>query len=206
MEDYAKETTFARVKKAIEGYAYIGRDSTELFNKKITTTQLLKPETMKSISKKALNIIEIEKDNYDKISKVFKDNILTIVGEEYIKDFKEGLGGGFQYCELSEPLFDELGLLNEAITHKMLAKHLYFTEFGQALSNDIAENTYLGKVHDISLYVFTNKDFKKADFNRIIKEKHNECIVYADRTTMSEDELKKHNITFKQLPFSVKDK
>lgn len=206
MEDYAKETTFARVKKAIEGYSYSGKESIELFNKKLTTTQLLKPDTMKSISEKALDIIENEKDNYDKISKAFKENTLTITAEKDIKGFKEGLGGGFQYCELSEPLFDELGLLNEAITHKMLAKHLYFTEFGQALSGDIAENTYLGKVHDIALYVFTNKDFKKADFNKIIKEQNNECIVYADRTTMSEDELKKHNITFKQLPFSVKDK
>jgi len=117
-----------------------------------------------------------------------------------------GLGGGFQYCELSEPLFDELGLLNRAITHNMLAKHLYFIEFGQALSNEVAENTYLGTVEATALYVFTNKDFKKVDFNQIINKGHQEAIIYADRTTLSEDELSKYNIIFKQLPFSVKDK
>lgn len=122
------------------------------------------------------------------------------------KEVKWKGGGGFQYCELSKPLFDELGLLNKSISHSMLSKHLYFSEFGQALLGDVAEDIYLGEVGNIALYVFTNKDFKKIDFDKVVNQKHYECIVYADRTTISEDKLKTHNITFKQLPFSIKDK
>ena len=43
-------------------------------------------------------------------------------------------------------------------------------------------------------------------FNQIIKNNHQQVIVYSDRTTISEYELSKHNIIFKQLPFSIKDK
>ncbi len=134
------------------------------------------------------------------------DNVVKKDKTGISKDIKWTGGGTFQYCELSEPLFDELGLLNKSITHTMLAKHLYFCEFGQALVDNISDKTYLGEVNNIALYVFTNKVFKKVDLNKIIKEKHTECIIYADRTTISDDELKKYNITFKQLPFSVKDK
>ena len=206
MEQYARDTTFARLKKAIKGYTFTGKDTTELFRKKLTMSQLLKPDMIKKLSEKMLKTIDDEQDEYDTVTKILKDNTLIITGENEVQEFKEGIGGGFQYCELSEPLFDELGLLNESITHKMLSKHLYFCEFGQALSGDIAENTYLGEVNNVALYVFTNKVLKKADLNKIVEEKHTECVIYADRTTISDDELKKHNIAFKQLPFSVKDK
>ena len=43
----------------------------------------------------------------------------------------EGLGGGFRYCELGEPLFDESGKIRETVSFSDLARHVYFTETGE---------------------------------------------------------------------------
>lgn len=44
-----------------------------------------------------------------------------------------GLGGGFRYCELGEPLFDEAGKIRETVRFADLARHVYFTETGEPL-------------------------------------------------------------------------
>ena len=42
----------------------------------------------------------------------------------------EGLGGGFRYCTLGTPLFDEFGNIAEAVTFPDLAAHVCFSETG----------------------------------------------------------------------------
>ena len=42
----------------------------------------------------------------------------------------EGLGGGFRYCTLGTPLFDEFGDVAEAVTFPDLAAHVFFSETG----------------------------------------------------------------------------
>jgi adenine-specific DNA-methyltransferase len=45
----------------------------------------------------------------------------------------EGLGGGFRFCELGEPLFDERGQIKPSVRFADLARHVYFTETGEPL-------------------------------------------------------------------------
>lgn len=45
----------------------------------------------------------------------------------------EGLGGGFRFCELGEPLFDQHGQIRDSVTFADLARHVYFTETGEPL-------------------------------------------------------------------------
>lgn len=45
----------------------------------------------------------------------------------------DGLGGGFRFCELGEPLFDQHGQIRESVTFADLARHVYFTETGEPL-------------------------------------------------------------------------
>ncbi len=45
----------------------------------------------------------------------------------------EGLGGGFRYCVLGEPLFDETGKIRETVRFADLARHVCFTETGEPL-------------------------------------------------------------------------
>jgi len=45
----------------------------------------------------------------------------------------EGLSGGFRFCELGEPLFDEGGKIRETVGFDDLARHVWFTETGEPL-------------------------------------------------------------------------
>lgn len=46
---------------------------------------------------------------------------------------KIALGGGFRFCELGEPLFDEGGKIRETVGFADLARHVWFTETGEPL-------------------------------------------------------------------------
>ena len=100
--DYAKDITAERVKRVVEGYSFTGKDKTTLFEKKLTTTDILNPQKMQSLSDEANKIVEENSSNFDKIERSFKENILKIEGIKDIKGFKEGLGDGFKYCELGD--------------------------------------------------------------------------------------------------------
>ena len=208
MEDYAKEVTAERVKKVIEGYRYTGKEKIYLMKPlKLSTTKILNMKFMTELAEEVNQLIESSKEEYDKIEKKFKDNTLEVIGIKEVEEFMPGIGGGFQYCELSEELFDEFGLLNENITFKMLAKHIYFTEFGTALkeSEIQEENFFAGGFKDKALYVFLDKKFTRRDLSKLSKD-FKEFIVYADSTTLSNEQLKEQNIILKKLPFEIKDK
>jgi site-specific DNA-methyltransferase (adenine-specific)/adenine-specific DNA-methyltransferase len=49
---------------------------------------------------------------------------------------KIALGGGFRFCELGEPLFDEDGKIRETVSFADLARHVWFTETGEPLATD----------------------------------------------------------------------
>ena len=53
----------------------------------------------------------------------------------------EGLGGGFRYCKLAEPLFDRYGNVREGVTFKQLAYHIFFSETGVPLKENARLNT-----------------------------------------------------------------
>ena len=42
-----------------------------------------------------------------------------------------GLGGGFRYCQLGEPLFDAAGQIRPTVKFSELARHVWFTETGE---------------------------------------------------------------------------
>ncbi len=204
--DYAKDITAERVKRVIEGYRFAGQDKTTLYEKKLTTSQILKPETMGKISKEVNRILEDEKQNYTKIEKTFKDNIIKVIGIKDVKSFKDGIGGGFKYCELSEDIFDEFGELNPKLTFNQIAKHIYFVEFKKPIKKESIKAPFVGTYKDQYIYFYQNK-FLKRDMNKLIKEKQNykTIIVYTSKTTISEDELKNNNVIIRYIPYDIKD-
>lgn len=73
-----------------------------------------------------------------------EDKVATEVTRERVRRVAEGytnargeavagLGGGFRFCELGEPLFDESGHIRETVKFGELARHVYFTETGEPL-------------------------------------------------------------------------
>lgn len=204
--DYAKDITAERVKRVIEGYSFSGKDKTTLYEKKLTTTQILKPQTMEKVSKEVTKSLEDEKLNYTKLEKTFKDNTLKVVGIKDIKSFKDGIGGGFKYCELSEDIFDEFGELNPNLTFNQIAKHIYFVEFKKPINKESIKEPFVGVCKEQYIYFYQNK-FLKRDMKKLMQESrgYKQIIVYTSKTTISEDELKNNNIIIRYIPYDIKD-
>ncbi|MFH2003728.1 MAG: site-specific DNA-methyltransferase, partial [Bacteroidota bacterium] len=80
-------------------------------------------------------LIEIEKDVCNKVTcKRLKAAIEGYNYEQNGKNVKEeGLGGGFRYCRLDKPLFDETGKIGETVSFGDLAAHVFFTETGMPI-------------------------------------------------------------------------
>lgn len=207
MEDYAQEITAERVKRVINGYPFKGKIKTPLIDpKKLTTANILNEKFMLKLQKDVSKIIESNQDNFTKIEKTFKDNVLSVNGINEYKEFREGTPGGFQYCELSEPLLDDFGLLSESVSFEMLSQHIYFTEFGIALNkSELQEDKYYaGSFDDKALYVFLDKRFTLNSLKTMLEDSHKSYIVYADATSISQEQLKSNNIIFKKIPFDIK--
>ncbi|MEV9527020.1 site-specific DNA-methyltransferase [Aliarcobacter butzleri] len=205
--NYVHEITKTRVKKVIEGYEYKGNVRKQLIEPlKLTPKKILDPKFMANIHSEVNKLIEINKDRFDKIDPQFKDNSLFVSGIKKVTQKVEGLGSGFQYCELSEPLLDEFGLLSECVTHEMLAKHIYFTEFGVALSQNsyIKDCNYIGKFDNKELHIYLDKNFNIQELQKIVKEEVEEYIIYADTWSISNELLKQFNITIKKIPTEIK--
>ena len=204
--DYAKEITAERVKRVQQGYAYTGKDKTTLYEKKLTTTQVLKPATMEKVAKEVEALIAKETSNYDKIEKTFKENVLKVVGIKNVESFKEGLGGGFKYCELGVEIFDESGELNPKLSFDDIAKHIYFVEFKQPRGKGESKEPFVGSYKQKHLY-FYEKQFKMIQLKDLVArhEKYKQLIVYTRRCSISADELKKHNVTVRYIPYDIKD-
>lgn len=204
--DYAKDITAERVKRVVEGYKFTGKDKITLFEKKLTTTDILNPQKMQNLSLEASKIIEEKKDDFDKIEKTFSENTLKIDGVKDIKSFKDGIGGGFKYCELSEDIFDEFGELNPKLTFSQIAKHIFFVEFKKPIKRDEINAPFVGSYQNRIIYFFEDR-FKISDLKKILKEQinHKQIIIYTKKTSLSEDELKNHNITVRYIPYDIKD-
>ena len=68
-----------------------------------------------------------------------------------------GLGSGFRYCELGEPLFDEYRQIRDTVSFADLARHVYFSETGEPLPRESVANTPLiGVYHGIGIYLLYN--------------------------------------------------
>lgn len=207
MEEYAKDITTERMRRVVLGYEYSGIIKTPLIEPiKITASKLLNMKFMTELNEEAARLIQSTGEEYEKIEKVFIDNTLSINGIKSVKERMRGLGGGFQYCELSEPLLDDFGLLSEHVTFDMLAKHIYFTEFGIALTkNQISkENNYAGKFKETALFIYFEKKFNLTELNKILEKNSEKYLIFADTWSISPELLAQHNIEVKQLPLEIR--
>ena len=118
-----------------------------------------------------------------------------------------GLGGGFEYVELGEPLFDKDGMINKTVSFEDMARYVYFTETRTNLESKKIIGNCLGEFGG-SLYYLLFKSIGKNTLDRNIlkqlKGMSGQKIVYADKCLLDEDELEKNQIVFKQIPYAVK--
>ena len=119
-----------------------------------------------------------------------------------------GLGGGFEYVELGEPLFDKDGMISKAVSFEDMARYVYFTETRTNLEKRNISGNYLGEFggnHYFLLFDGIGKNILNRKFLKGLKGVvDKKKIIYADKCLLDEEVLEKHQIIFKQIPYQVK--
>ncbi|MBN8418954.1 MAG: site-specific DNA-methyltransferase [Verrucomicrobia bacterium] len=126
-----------------------------------------------------------------------------------------GLGGGFRYCQLGEPLFDEAGQIRSTVKFGELARHVWFTETGEPLPRERVMNTPLLGVHrGMAIYLLYNGilgDRSKQGGNVLTRAVLAELpafdgpkVIYAEACLLGPDRLSAYQITVRQTPKQIR--
>lgn len=127
----------------------------------------------------------------------------------------KGLGGGFRFCQLAEPLFDQYGNVREGVTFKQLAYHIFFSETGVPLKENAKLNTPLiGKYKSTAYYLLFNGILSDKSVNggnvltskvlEYLPKYNGDKIIFGMASRLSAARLKQENIIFKQIPVEIK--
>lgn len=130
-----------------------------------------------------------------------------------------GLGGGFRFCRLGVPLFNEFGDIDTAVSFPDLAAHVFFAETGAPIPVKAKRNTpYLGKHAEKAVYLLFSEGqegiAREASGNVLTPAALANLpappegfegirVVYAEGTTVSPDRLKAEGVVFKQIPYQI---
>lgn len=119
-----------------------------------------------------------------------------------------GTGGSFRYCKLGSKLFHGNGSLNDELTRDTLARHLYFTEFGEPpTSAPPAEGTLVGTFGDTALHLLWDGNgpaFFDAEALRKLPAWEGEFLVYGEGCAIPKSVLQERRVTFRQIPYRVR--
>lgn len=129
----------------------------------------------------------------------------------------EGLGGGFRFCRLGVPLFDEFGDIAQEVEFPDLAAHIFFSETGVPIPHR-ATSEYLGTHQGRAVYLLFDAANAQAPreaagnvltLDRLValpalpEGFEGLRVVYAEGCIVSADRLKAEGIVFKQIPYQV---
>jgi len=129
----------------------------------------------------------------------------------------DGLDGGFRYCRLGTPLFDDLGNIAPEVSFSDLAAHVYFAETGQPLPNtesNAGKTPLLGVHNGVAVYLLFNGILgdKTVNGGNILTSSvlatlpvhGGPKVIYGEGSRLRGDRLRRENIVFKQIPYAIK--
>ena len=124
------------------------------------------------------------------------------------KNAVNGTGGNFSFYDLGDTLLLPDGNLNENVGETKIRDYIWYTETKAPMTDVVsADEPYcLGTSRDTAYYFYYKKDEITTldyDFLSTVKTKAAGYIIYADLCTISDEELKKWNITFKKIPRDI---
>jgi site-specific DNA-methyltransferase (adenine-specific)/adenine-specific DNA-methyltransferase len=126
-----------------------------------------------------------------------------------------GLGGGFRFCELGEPLFDESGAIRETVSFADLARHVYFSETGEPLPREsVPDSPLLGVCRGVAIYLLYNGILGDASVNggnvltrgilASLPPFAGTKVIYCAGCRLGEDRLQAERIIVRQTPYEVR--
>jgi len=127
----------------------------------------------------------------------------------------EGVGGGFRFCDLGEPLFDADGLINKFVTFISLARFVYLKATGTPLPDEVSRKSPLIGVHNgTGIYLLYNGilgDKTPQGGNALTRSVLAELppyagpkVIYGTSCRVGLTRLKQQNIIFRQIPYELK--
>jgi site-specific DNA-methyltransferase (adenine-specific)/adenine-specific DNA-methyltransferase len=127
----------------------------------------------------------------------------------------EGLGGGFRFCELGEPLFDERGQIKPSVRFADLARHVYFTETGEPLPRERVPNSAkIGECRGVAIYLLFNGILgdKSANGGNILTRSvlaqlpkfDGQKVIYCAGCLLGRDRLQAERVIVRQTPYEIK--
>ena len=227
-EDYADHITAERVRRVMNGYAFVGTQREELLREKITWSKLQKSDALL----KQIDAIKARegfadgdladqgasvKKRFNKVSVKIEDGELRVEGEKKISERVEGLGGEFTYCTLGAAIDAEKILSGETLPDfQSLGTWLYHTATGGTLDPTRIDSAhfYLGEALDRHVWLIYRPEMtflKSIDaaltlsFAKSLREKKpgKPHLVFAAAKFMSNKQLLESGVEFASLPFGL---
>ena len=213
--EICQATTKARLERAVTGKGWKRVEKEVLYEVEINLTKL---GHGKDIIQKATDVAAANADRFDSIQRTLKKGVLRVTGTRKMDGDRKGLGGGFRYCRLGAPIFDEHGNIREGVTFGELAAHAYLTETGEPLPKPNGGRSPLLGVHNgRAVYLLFNGvlgDRRPAGGNVLTHDVAQGLpphpagagprVVYGEACRLGPKSLKRYEITFRQIPFELK--
>ena len=231
-EAYADTLTAERVRRAINGYAWVGTQRETLLEQKITFTQfkradewLQKVEAIKAREGFAEGDLADQGSaapkRFDKINVKMDDGTLRVEGERRISERAPGLGGEFTYCTLGDAVeLDKLLAGTDLPAFEALGAWLFYTATGGALP-PLPEGTpewYLGEAADRHVWLIYRPElaFLKSpeaaltlsraqalQAHGAAHARPKKHLVFAPAKYLSNKQLAEHGVDYAPLPFAL---
>ena len=122
-------------------------------------------------------------------------------------------GGGFRFCRLGPPIFDENDHINAGIRFPVLAAHVWFSETHTPLAK-AGKSALLGIHKDTAYYLLYNGILgdKRPGGGNVLTGKvlgslarhDGPKVIYGECTSLGEERLRREGVVFKQIPYDVK--
>jgi site-specific DNA-methyltransferase (adenine-specific)/adenine-specific DNA-methyltransferase len=165
-------------------------------------------------------LVEMDKGISEKIT--FNRLKRAIQGYEWTDQNSNGrnedkLGGGFRFCELGATLFDGDGQIRAEVKYSDLAQHVYFVETGQPLPKNAKKHFPLLGIHNgTAVYLLYNGILKDKSvgggnvltyemLNSLPKHEGISRVIYGNGCRIGANRLRELGITFKQIPYEIRE-
>ncbi len=126
-----------------------------------------------------------------------------------------GLGGGFRFGELGDPLFDEGGKIRDIVRFTDLARHVYFSETGAPLPRErVTKSPFIGECRGVGIYLLYNGILGDKTVNggnvltrtvlAQLPKFDGPKVIYCAGCLLGRERLQAESILIRQSPYEIK--